>query len=161
MLDSRRLRLDLSANTISHDRAVSALMAFSEAGGMPGYDETSAGRRLSSTAYAPLQRAMIGIPDGGGDLESVARVSPPWAGKGEASKMRAALSASSVDRLNPSHPRRCDARGTHAQHLAVRRDGQDSNADELRSRWRRRRAGARRGVRGPTVLACGVQRRGR
>ena len=102
VLDARRLRLDLSANTISHDRAVSALMAFSEPGGMPGYDQTPAGRRLSSTAYAPLQRAMIGIPDGGGDLESVARVSPPWAGKGEDAKVRAALSASSADRLNPS-----------------------------------------------------------
>ena len=81
VLAAGRLRLDLSANTIAHDRALAALVAFSEPGGMPGYDETSSGTRLSSTAYSPLQRALVGIPDGGGDLEAIARVPPPWAGK--------------------------------------------------------------------------------
>lgn len=159
VLDSRRLRLDLSANTISHDRAVSALMAFSEAGGMPGYDETSAGRRLSSTAYAPLQRAMIGIPDGGGDLESVARVSPPWAGKGEASKMRAALSASSVDRLNPSQ--RAAVRRAMGRTLSIWQGPPGTGKTRTLMSFVEAAValagaqGARRGASaGPTVLAC-------
>jgi hypothetical protein len=36
VLAARRLRLDLSANTIAHDRALAALVAFAEPGGMPG-----------------------------------------------------------------------------------------------------------------------------
>ena len=159
VLDARRLRLDLSANTISHDRAVSALMAFSEAGGMPGYDETSAGRRLSSTAYAPLQRAMIGIPDGGGDLESVARVSPPWAGKGEDAKMRAALSASSTDRLNPSQ--RAAVRRAMGRTLSIWQGPPGTGKTRTLMSFVEAAValagahGARRGASaGPTVLAC-------
>ena len=65
VLGAGKLRLDLSANTVSHDRALAALAAFSECGGMPGYDaEPSTGARRSTSAYAPLQRAAIGIPDG-------------------------------------------------------------------------------------------------
>lgn len=45
VLAARRLRLDLSANTIAHDRALAALVAFAEPGGMPGYDESSVSRR--------------------------------------------------------------------------------------------------------------------
>ena len=36
LLDARKLRMDLSANTITHDRALAALVAFSEPRGMPG-----------------------------------------------------------------------------------------------------------------------------
>ena len=68
------MRLDLSANTIAHDRALAALIAFAQPGGMPGVAATAAGRQLSSTTYAPLQRALIGIPDGAGDLETIAQV---------------------------------------------------------------------------------------
>ena len=41
-----------------------ALVAFSEPGGMPGLAAAPGGKRLSSTAYVALQRALIGIPDG-------------------------------------------------------------------------------------------------
>ena len=41
---------------------------------VPGIVATAAGRKLSSTTYAPLQRALIGIPDGEGDIETIAQV---------------------------------------------------------------------------------------
>ena len=36
--NGRRLRIDLSANTVAYDRAISALEAFSQPGGMPGLE---------------------------------------------------------------------------------------------------------------------------
>ena len=104
LLDARKLRMDLSANTITHDRALAALIAFSEPGGMPGVASApSSGKRLSSTAYAPLQRALIGIPDGNGTLEAIACVPPPWGGKDALAKTLApALKRTDHARLNPS-----------------------------------------------------------
>ena len=103
LLDARRLRMDLSANTITHDRALAALVAFSEPGGMPGLVTTPGGKRLSSTAYAPLQRSLIGIPDGNGTLESIACVPPPWGGKDALAKSLApALKRTDHSTLNPS-----------------------------------------------------------
>lgn len=108
VLAARRLRLDLSANTIAHDRALAALVAFAEPGGMPGYDKTSAGARLSATAYSPLQRALVGIPDGGGTLESIAAVPPPRGGSAGVPAnypggLKAVLAANTnVGQLNPS-----------------------------------------------------------
>ncbi|EEH54864.1 uncharacterized protein MICPUCDRAFT_41304 [Micromonas pusilla CCMP1545] len=104
VLNASKIRVDLSANTISHDRALAALVAFSEAGGMPDFAKTTAGTRLSTTGYAPLQRALIGIPDGGGDLESIASPPPPWGAKNATPGGLKPLLASktSVGSLNPS-----------------------------------------------------------
>ena len=108
LLDARKLRMDLSANTITHDRALAALVAFSEPGGMPGVVNVktpSSGKRLSrSTAsYAPLQRALIGIPDGNGTLEAIACVPPPWGGKDALARtLASALKRTDHARLNPS-----------------------------------------------------------
>ena len=125
---SAGIRLDLSANTTTHDRSLAALCAFSEVGGMPSYDgggfgsdtgkakrrsnkkaaepaaasrRTRPGRR-SETAYAPLQRAAIGIPDASGDVDAFARQSPPWFGSASPS-VKSLLDASSTgNALNPS-----------------------------------------------------------
>ena len=103
LLDARKLRMDLSANTITHDRALAALVAFSEPGGMPGLAAAPGGKRLSSTAYAPLQRALIGIPDGNGTLEAIACVPPPWGGKDALAKtLSPALKRTDHAKLNPS-----------------------------------------------------------
>lgn len=103
LLDARKLRMDLSANTITHDRALAALVAFSEPGGMPGLAAAPGGKRLSSTAYAPLQRALIGIPDGNGTLEAIACVPPPWGGKDALAKtLTPALKRTDHAKLNPS-----------------------------------------------------------
>ena len=104
LLDARKLRMDLSANTITHDRALAALIAFSEPGGMPGVASApSSGKRLSSTAYAPLQRALIGIPDGNGTLEAIACVPPPWGGKDALARtLTPALKRTDHAKLNPS-----------------------------------------------------------
>lgn len=103
LLDARKLRMDLSANTITHDRALAALVAFSEPGGMPGLAAAPGGKRLSSTAYAPLQRALIGIPDGNGTLEAIACVPPPWGGKDALARtLTPALKRTDHAKLNPS-----------------------------------------------------------
>lgn len=103
LLDARKLRMDLSANTITHDRALAALVAFSEPGGMPGLAAAPGGKRLSSTAYAPLQRALIGIPDGNGTLEAIACVPPPWGGKDALARtLSPALKRTDHAKLNPS-----------------------------------------------------------
>ena len=103
LLDARTLRMDLSANTITHDRALAALVAFSEPGGMPGLAAAPGGKRLSSTAYAPLQRALIGIPDGNGTLEAIACVPPPWGGKDALARtLTPALKRTDHAKLNPS-----------------------------------------------------------
>ena len=112
LLCAGKLRLDLSANTVSHDRALAALAAFSEQGGMPGYDVSSlqTGKRLSSSMYAPLQRAAIGIPDGDPKTpregrESVARLAatpPPWAGKDASGAVKRAVNGTRAATLNAS-----------------------------------------------------------
>ena len=103
LLDARKLRMDLSANTITHDRALAALVAFSEPGGMPGLAAAPGGKRLSSTTYAALQRALIGIPDGNGTLEAIARVPPPWGGKDALARtLSSALKRTDHAKLNPS-----------------------------------------------------------
>ena len=103
LLDARKLRMDLSANTITHDRALAALVAFSEPGGMPGLAAAPGGKRLSSTVYAALQRALIGIPDGNGTLEAIARVPPPWGGKDALARtLSSALKRTDHAKLNPS-----------------------------------------------------------
>ena len=112
LLVAGKLRLDLSANTVSHDRALAALAAFSEQGGMPGYDVSSlqTGKRLSSSMYAPLQRAAIGIPDGDPRTprearESVARLAatpPPWAGKDASGAVKRAVNGTRAATLNAS-----------------------------------------------------------
>ena len=121
LLQAGKLRLDLSANTVSHDRALQALVAFSDASGMPGF-ETNQNRekqatRITSTAYAPLQRALIGIPDGDAkdlnevkrNIASLASVPPPWATRDLGGKIKAAMQTTSARHLNDS------------QQLAVRR----------------------------------------
>ena len=50
LLDARKLRMDLSANTITHDRALAALVAFSEPGGMPGVVNVKTRPRVSVSA---------------------------------------------------------------------------------------------------------------
>jgi len=47
-------RLDLSANTIAHDRALAALIAFAQPGGMPG-------RGLNSSTFGLNVSASCGI----------------------------------------------------------------------------------------------------
>jgi regulator of nonsense transcripts 1 len=72
--NGRRLRIDLSANTVAYDRAISALEAFSEPGGMPGLErskmnDSSGGNKksggdsnkLSQTAYQTFQRSLLGF----------------------------------------------------------------------------------------------------
>ena len=75
--NGRRLRIDLSANTVAYDRAISALEAFSEPGGMPGLERSkmndsrggnkkSGGgggdsNKLSQTAYQTFQRSLLGF----------------------------------------------------------------------------------------------------
>ena len=111
VLAAGKLRLDLSANTVSHDRALAALAAFSEQGGMPGYDAAPrTGKRLSASMYAPLQRAVIGIPDGDPKTARDARVSvaalaaapPPWAGKDASGAVRRAVHGTRAATLNAS-----------------------------------------------------------
>ena len=111
VLGAGKLRLDLSANTVSHDRALAALAAFSECGGMPGYDaEPSTGARRSTSAYAPLQRAAIGIPDGDpktvrdarASVAALAAAPPPWAGKDASGAVRRAVNGTRAATLNDS-----------------------------------------------------------
>ena len=125
ILSAGKLRLDLSANTVSHDRALQALVAFSDVGGMAGYAEVSSSSdrsttgttRLSSTAYAPLQRALIGIPDGDTQnstdsrksISSLASKPPPWGTKDNSTKVNRAISSTNASGLNQS------------QQIAVRR----------------------------------------
>ncbi|CAL6368998.1 unnamed protein product [Bathycoccus prasinos] len=72
--NGRRLRIDLSANTVAYDRAISAFEAFSEPGGMPGLErskmnDSSGGNKksggdsnkLSQTAYQTFQRSLLGF----------------------------------------------------------------------------------------------------
>jgi hypothetical protein len=71
--NGRRLRIDLSANTVAYDRAISALEAFSEPGGMPGLERSKVNdnsskkkgggesNKLSQTAYQTFQRSLLGF----------------------------------------------------------------------------------------------------
>ena len=114
VLGAGKLRLDLSANTVSHDRALAALAAFSEPGGTPGYEtapeKTTKPHRRSASAYAPLQRAAIGIPDGDPKTARDARASvaalaaapPLWAGKDAAGAVRRAMDGTRAATLNTS-----------------------------------------------------------
>lgn len=96
-------RVDLSANTVAHDRSLAALVAFSEPGGMPG--SSAAPRRTddrkSSTSYSTLQRALLGVPDENGTLEQLANTPPQWAGKEQKQNLAAAIKLVR-DPLNPS-----------------------------------------------------------
>jgi len=105
-----RWRVDLSANTVAHDRSLEALIAFSEPGGMPGTGATSASApalnsrsaaKTSKTAYATLQRALLGVPDENGSLDDLASTPPHWAGKAQKPRLTMALKEVR-DPLNPS-----------------------------------------------------------
>ena len=106
-----RWRVDLSANTVAHDRSLEALVAFSEPGGMPGTGATSASApalnsrsttaKTSKTAYATLQRALLGVPDENGSLDDLATTPPHWAGKAQKPRLTMALKEVR-DPLNPS-----------------------------------------------------------
>ena len=97
-----RWRIDLSANTVAHDRSLAALVAFSEPSGMPGAIAAKTNdRKSSSTAYAPLQRALLGVPDENGTLAELANAPPYWAGKAQKPKLQMALKEVK-DPLNPS-----------------------------------------------------------
>ena len=106
-----RWRVDLSANTVAHDRSLEALVAFSEPGGMPGTGATSASApalnsrsttaKTSKTAYATLQRALLGVPDENGSLDDLATTPPHWVGKAQKPRLTMALKEVR-DPLNPS-----------------------------------------------------------
>ena len=98
-----RWRVDLNANTVAHDRSLAALVAFSEPGGMPGASAAAkkSDERKSTTSYATLQRALLGVPDENGTLEELANTPPPWAGKDQKQNLAAAMK-SVRDPLNPS-----------------------------------------------------------
>ena len=98
--DGSRWRLDLTANTVAHDRSLEALVAFSEPGGMPGVSMVR-GERKSTTAYATLQRSLLGVPDENGTLEELANTPPAWAGKTNKTSLQAAIKEVR-DPLNPS-----------------------------------------------------------
>ena len=102
--EGSRWRVDLSANTVAHDRSLAALVAFSEPGGMSGASSMStraSDKNSSSTAYATLQRALLGVPDENGTLEELAATPPHWAGK--AQKPQLAMALKEVrEPLNPS-----------------------------------------------------------
>ena len=50
-----------------------------------------------------MQRALIGIPDGNGTLEAIARVPPPWGGKDALARtLSSALKRTDHAKLNPS-----------------------------------------------------------
>ena len=98
--DGSRWRLDLTANTVAHDRSLEALVAFSEPGGMPGVSMVR-GERKSTTAYATLQRSLLGVPDENGTLEELAITPPAWAGKTNKTSLQAAIKEVR-DPLNPS-----------------------------------------------------------
>ena len=63
--NGRRLRIDLSANTVAYDRACAALENFSQPGGMPSIVSTTSKstnkeEKISTTAYQPFQRGLLG-----------------------------------------------------------------------------------------------------
>lgn len=88
VLAGRRLRLNFSTNTIAYERALVALLAVTTPRGMPDYTMLHRAEEMHSCenvpcsehSYSPLQRALVGISDGGGTLESIACIPPPWSG---------------------------------------------------------------------------------
>lgn len=98
--DGTRWRVDLTANTVAHDRSLEALVSFSEPGGMPGVSMVK-GERKSTTSYATLQRALLGVPDENGTLEDLANTPPAWAGKSQKPSLEAAMKEVR-EPLNPS-----------------------------------------------------------
>ena len=95
--NGRRLRIDLSANTVAYDRAISALEAFSEPGGMPGLerskmndsrggnkksgggggDSNKDSNKLSQTAYQTFQRSLLGFVSSS-SVDSLASTPISW-----------------------------------------------------------------------------------
>ena len=115
--NGRRLRIDLSANTVAYDRAISALEAFSQPGGMPGLEYSKMKKdgggggggkkggesnKLSQTAYQTFQRSLLGfVPGAGGSSSSVnALASTPISWKND-QKIDQVMS-SHAKNLNPS-----------------------------------------------------------
>ena len=117
--NGRRLRIDLSANTVAYDRAISALEAFSQPGGMPGLEYSKMKKdgggggggggkkggesnKLSQTAYQTFQRSLLGfVPGAGGSSSSVnALASTPTSWKND-QKIDQVMS-SHAKNLNPS-----------------------------------------------------------
>ena len=112
--NGRRLRIDLSANTVAYDRAISALEAFSQPGGMPGLEfskmkkdggggkKGGESNKLSQTAYQTFQRSLLGfVPGAGGSSSSVnALASTPISWKND-QKIDQVMS-SHAKNLNPS-----------------------------------------------------------
>ena len=87
-------RLDLSANAVSHERALSALARFAQAGGMPQSPAPctpSSTPPLPSSSFSQLQLALLGGPD----AVAAAATPPPWLPSGKPGR-RACTSAAAA-----------------------------------------------------------------